>query len=285
MGKRRTRLLQARGEILDEIMQWKRQELPKRQRETPIADLQAMATVTPPPPDFATALRPPDGPRGTRLIAEIKRASPVRGLLCRDFDPEALAETYARNGAVAISCLTDSRFFQGDLSHLVLARERLKAIGRPLPFLRKDFIFDPYQVLEARAAGASAILLIAAVLSDRELRKLIAEARQLHMTPLVEVHDEAEVDRALAAGATVIGINNRDLRTFRVDLETTARLRPRIPQMCIVVAESGIRSADDVRRLRDMGVDAILVGEALVRADPAERVALIRALTTAGMSR
>lgn len=285
MAKRRTKLLQARGEVLDEIMRWKRQELPKRKRETPLADLQALAMVAPRPPDFVTALRPPEGPRGVRLIAEIKRASPVRGLLCQDFDPEMLAETYARHGAAAISCLTDVRFFQGDLSHLVLARERLEAIGRPLPFLRKDFIFDPYQVWEARAAGASAILLIAAVLNDRELRELIAEAWQLHMTPLVEVHDEAEVDRALAAGATVIGINNRDLRTFRVDLETTARLRPRLPQTCVVVAESGIRSADDVRRLRDMGVDAILVGETLVRAASAERANVVRALVTAGMSR
>jgi indole-3-glycerol phosphate synthase len=282
---RRSKLLQARGEILTEIMRWKRQELPKRKRETSIADLQALAMVAPRPPDFILALRPPGGPCGVRLIAEIKRASPVRGLLCRDFDPQMLAETYARNGASAISCLTDRRFFQGDLSHLVLARERLEAIGQPLPFLYKDFVFDSYQVLEARVAGASAILLIAAVLSDHELSELIAEVQRLHMTPLVEVHDEAEVDRALSAGATVIGINNRDLRTFRVDLETTARLRPRIPQTHLVVAESGIRSADDVRRLRDMGVDAILVGETLVRADPAERAALVRALATAGISR
>ncbi len=281
MTKRRSKLLQERGGILDEIMRWKREELPRRKRETPIADLHALAAVAPRPPDFAAALRPPDDPRGVRLIAEIKRASPTRGLLCQDFDPEMLAETYARNGAAAVSCLTDSRFFQGDLSHLVLARERLEAIGRPLPFLRKDFIFDPYQVLEARAAGAAALLLITAVLSERALRDLIAETRRLHMTPLVEVHDEAEVDRALAAGANVIGINNRDLRTFRVDLETTARLRPRIPEACIVVAESGIHTAEDVRHLRDMGVDAILVGEALVKADPGERAAMVQALATA----
>ncbi len=281
MTKRRSKLLQERGGILDEIMRWKREELSRRKRETPIADLHALAAVAPRPPDFAAALRPLDGPRGVRLIAEIKRASPTRGLLCQDFDPETLAEMYARNGAAAISCLTDSRFFQGDLSHLVLARERLEAIGRPLPFLRKDFIFDPYQVLEARAVGAAALLLITAVLSERALRDLIAETRRLHMTPLVEVHDEEEVDRALAAGANVIGINNRDLRTFRVDLEVTARLRPRIPEVCIVVAESGIHTAEDVCRLRDMGANAILVGEALVKADPGERPALVRALATA----
>ncbi len=282
MAKRRTRLLQEKGRILEEIMRWKREELPKRKRETPLADLQALAAVAPRPPDFAAALRPPDRPRGVRLIAEIKRASPTRGLLCRDFDPEALAETYARNGAAAISCLTDARFFQGYISHLVLARERLEAIGRPLPFLRKDFIFDSYQVVEARAAGAAAVLLIVAVLSDHELRELIAEAKRLGMTLLVEVHDEADVDRALAAGAEVLGINNRDLRTFRVDLETTARLRPRIPEECIVVSESGIRTPDDIRRVYEMGADAVLVGETLVKADPAERPRLVRALARAG---
>jgi len=282
MAKRRTRLLQEKGKLLEEIMRWKREELPKRKRETSLTDLQALAVVAPRPPDLARALRPPDKPRGVRLIAEIKRASPTRGLLCRDFDPEALAETYARNGAAAISCLTDARFFQGHISHLVLARERLEAIGRPLPFLRKDFVLDPYQLVEARAAGAAAVLLIVAVLSDRELRELIAETKRLGMTPLVEVHDEAEVDRALAAGAEVIGINNRDLRTFQVDIETTARLRPRIPDECIVVSESGIRTPDDVRRVGEMGVDAVLVGEALVKADPAGRPKLVRALAQAG---
>ncbi len=282
MAKRRTRLLQQKGRVLEEIMRWKREELPKRKRETPLSDLQALAAVAPRPPDFAKALRPPEGPSGVRLIAEIKRASPTRGLLCQDFDPEQLAETYARNGAAAISCLTDARFFQGHISHLVMARERLEAIGRPLPFLRKDFIFDPYQIIEARAAGAAAVLLIVAVLSDRELRELIAEANRHRITPLVEVHDEEEVDRALAAGAEVIGINNRDLRTFQVDLETTARLRPRIPEDRIVVSESGIHTPEDVRRVRDMGVHAILVGEALVKADPAKRAKLVQALARAG---
>ncbi|GAB4514546.1 MAG: indole-3-glycerol phosphate synthase TrpC [Anaerolineae bacterium] len=281
MANRRTKLLQQKGEMLEEIMRWKREELPKRQRETPLADLYALAQVAPRPIDLATALRPEGGAGRVRLIAEIKRASPSRGLLCRDFDPEQLAETYARHGAAAISCLTDSRFFQGHISHLTLARERLEAIGKPLPFLRKDFIFDPYQIVEARAAGASAVLLIVAILGDRALHELIQETRRWRMTPLVEVHDEAEVDRALAAGATVIGINNRDLRTFHVDLQTTARLRPRIPDSCIVVAESGIHTADDVRRVRDMGVDAVLVGEALVKADPDRRARLVRELATA----
>lgn len=281
MPSRRTRLLQMKGEILDEIMRWKREELLKRQRETSEADLRALAMIAPPPLDFAEAARPPGQPARVRLIAEIKHASPTRGLLCRDFDPARLAETYARAGAAAISCLTDSRFFQGDLSHLVLARERLEQIARPLPILRKDFLYDPYQVLEARAAGASALLLIVAVLSDRELRALIAEAQRWQMTPLVEVHDEAEVERALAAGATVIGINNRDLRSFQVDLATTERLRPRIPSTHIVVAESGIHTADDVRRLHAIGVDAILVGEALVKAKPEERARRVRELADA----
>jgi indole-3-glycerol phosphate synthase len=281
MPGRHTKILQHKGEVLDEIMRWKREELPQLKREIAATNLQALAMVTPRPLDLAAALRPPDQPRRVRLIAEIKRASPSRGLLCRDFDPEQLAETYARNGAAAISCLTDGRFFQGDLRHLVLARQRLQTIGKSLPILRKDFIFDSYQILEARAVGASGLLLIAAVLGDHDLRDLITETQRMHMTPLVEVHDEAEVDRALAAGATVIGINNRDLRTFQIDLGTTARLRPRIPEGHIVVAESGIHSVEDVHRLRDIGVDAMLVGEALVKANPDERGALVRTLSRA----
>ncbi len=277
------RLPRRRENILDEIMRWKRKELLEQKQERPAFVWQALTEVAPHPPDFADALRPYEGAAGVRLIAEIKRASPSRGLLCNDFDPELLAETYARNGAAAISCLTDARFFQGELSHLMKARKRLENIDQPLPFLRKDFIFDPYQLAETRAAGAAAALLIAAVLDDQGLAELIAQAEGLSLTPLVEVHDEADLDRALAAGAKVIGINNRNLQTFRVDLETTARLRPRIPEEFIVVSESGIHTPDDVRRVRDMGVDAILVGEALVKAAPARRPWLVKALATAGL--
>ncbi len=269
--------------ILDEIMRWKRKELRKFKEEMPIDTWRALAETAPTPPDFVQALRPVNGPAGTRLIAEIKRASPSRGLLCRDFNVEALAETYASNGAAAISCLTDARFFQGHLSHLVAARKHLETSGQPLPFLRKDFIFDVYQLTVARAAGAAAILLIVSVLGDRKLRELIGQAEKMHMTPLVEVHNEAEIGQALAAGARIIGINNRNLSTFQVDLETTARLRRHIPETCLTVSESGIHTPDDVHRLRDMGVDAILVGETLVKAVPSQRAQLVKALSTAGL--
>lgn len=276
------------GQFLAEIMAHKRDELPKLMREMSAADARAAAVVAPPPRDFAAALRPPDGPRGVRLIAEIKRASPSKGLLCRDFDPETLAETYARSGAVAISVLTDARFFQGDLAHLAQARHHLDALSlRPngppsLPLLRKDFVFDPYQVVAARAAGADAVLLIVAALSDRDLRDLLAETRRLGMEALIEVHSEPEVARALAAGARIIGINNRDLRTFQVDLATTETLSPMIPPDVIVVAESGLHTAEDVGRIRDLGVDAMLVGEAFVKAPADERAARVRRMAEAG---
>ncbi len=269
-------------DILATIMAWKRQELAARKAQVPRSRWEAQAAAMPPPPDFACALRPTEGERAVRLIAEIKKASPSRGLLCPDFDPRALAETYARHGAAAISCLTDERFFQGRLEHLIAAREHLEALGMPRPFLRKDFVFDPYQVVEARAAGASAVLLIVAALEPPVLRRLIEEARAWGLTPLVEVHDEEEVAQALDAGATVVGINNRDLRTFHVDLRTTERLRTLIPEDIIVVSESGIHTPEDVRRLRDMGVDAILVGEALVKAAATQRGSLVAALVDAG---
>ena len=237
--------------------------------------------------------RPVGGPPGVRLIAEIKRASPSRGLLCHDFDPVRLADVYRANGAAAISILTDARFFQGDLVHLSQVRQHFMTqasrpsqtdAGRPLPLLRKDFIFDPYQVWAARAAGADALLLIVAVLSDRELRSLLAETERLQMQALVEVHDESDVQRGLGAGARIIGVNNRDLRTFTVDLATTERLRPLVPPEVIFVAESGIHTPDDVVRLRNLGVDAMLVGESLVKALPAARPTRVRELVQAGLA-
>jgi indole-3-glycerol phosphate synthase len=294
--------LRHQGKMLDEIMAWKREELPARQAAMPPTSLRALAATAPDPVDFAAALRRP----GVSLIAEVKRASPSRGLLCKDFDPAKLARTYADGGAAAISVLTDSRFFQGQLEHLTTVKETLVE-GKPdrsahpkarqtatqdthhpitpsasLPVLRKDFIYDPYQVLEARVAGADALLLIVAVLGDNDLKRLLDETRRNGMEALVEVHDEAEVERALAAGARVIGINNRDLRTFAIDLQTTARLRPLIPSDCLVVAESGIHTPDDVRRLAGMGVDAMLVGESLVAAKPEERLRKVRELVRAG---
>ena len=216
-------------------------------------------TGQPAPIDFAGALRGDS----IRLIAEVKKASPSRGLLCPDFDPVRLADAYTSHGAAAISVLTDPRF-QGELEHI----RRIKESGasRQAPVLRKDFIFDPYQVYEARAAGADALLLIVAILTAEQLPDLLVLSQQLAMRCLVEVHDESELDRALDAGAEVVGINNRDLRTFQTDLSVTMNLAPRFPSGKILVSESGINSQDHLRQLAAVGVNAVLVGEALVTA-------------------
>ena len=294
--------LRHQGKMLDEIMRHKRDEVAKRQGTIPAASLRALAETAPDPLDFAAALRQP----GVSLIAEVKKASPSRGLLCRDFDPARLAQVYVQGGAAAISVLTDARFFQGQLEYLTMVKETVTreretkerketrgahATNLPAaaayqstipPILRKDFIYDPYQIVEARVAGADALLLIVAVLGDNELRRLLEETRRYGMEALVEVHDEAEVERALAAGAQVIGVNNRDLRTFDVDIATTERLRPLIPADRVLVSESGIHTAADVRRLKEMGVDAMLVGESLVAARPEERLGKVRELARAG---
>lgn len=243
--------------ILDKIMLYKREELPRRKREVAESDLRAALHLASPPRDFAAALRQ----EGVSLIAECKKASPSKGVLRNGYNPVELAKAYEANGARAISVLTDIKFFQGKIEDLVAVRQAVK-----LPVLRKDFIFDPYQIIEARAAGADAVLLIAALLKGNTLRELRMEVENLGMQALVEVHDEEEVAHALESGATIIGVNNRDLRFFEVDFETTARLRPLIPEHCVLVAESGIHTPEDVRRLADMGADAMLVGETLVKA-------------------
>ena len=196
-----------------------------------------------------------------RLIAEVKQASPSRGVLCPNFDPVALARTYAQGGAAAISVLTETKYFQGSINDLAAIREEVE-----LPLLRKDFIFDPYQVYESYAYGADALLLIAATLSQEQLEEFLALSRSLGLSCLVEVHDENEVEMALRSGAEIIGINNRDLNTFTVDINTTQRLRSLIPPEKIVVSESGIDSRTDVEKLKGWGVNAALVGEALVTA-------------------
>lgn len=257
--------------ILEKIVRWKHDEIERHKRKRPPELVRAEAAIAPPPRDFVGALRK----EGVALIAEVKRASPSKGLLRHDFDAVALATTYEANGAAAISVLTDQHFFQGNLGHLQAVREAVS-----LPVLRKDFILDPYQVYEARAAGADAILLIVAALGDKALAELFELARVLGMTPLVEVHNEVELERALRLNPPLIGINNRDLRTFQVDLNTTARLRPLIPPGITVVAESGIHTAADVRQVAEMGVDAMLVGEALVRAK--DVAAKVRELSQAG---
>jgi indole-3-glycerol phosphate synthase len=256
--------------ILDEIFTHKRFETARKKQVKPLAEVQAEARRAAPPMDFVAALR-----RGSllsvhqakpALIAEIKRASPSRGLLRADFDPLALARLYRQNGASAISVLTDERYFRGNLDHLRRVARELLASGPRLPLLRKDFICDPYQVYESRAAGADAILLIAAYLEPERLQELHALALSLGMSPLVEVHNQDELTRALKCNPILVGINNRDLKDFSVSLETTLRLRSLIPAEICLVAESGIRSREDVEILSGAQVDAILVGEAIVTA-------------------
>ncbi len=268
-----------KGEVLDQIMVWKRQEVPKQMESVPMSEVKAFTQLVPKPLDFAAALK---AQPGASLIAEVKRASPSRGLIAQEWDPELIGETYARNGAAAISCLTDSRFFQGELAYLTGIKERLREIDLPTPVLRKDFIYHEYQIYEARMAGADALLLIVAVLSDTELRKLYQLTYALGMQALVEVHDEAEVERALAVDAHILGVNNRDLRTFTVDIETTGRLRALIPADRVLVGESGIRNTDDVKRMAAMGCDAILVGETFCKLPQRERAAKVKEFVVAG---
>jgi len=261
--------------ILDRIVSDVREKLEATMSSLPLAQLKARLDEVPPPKPFVQAIRAvPAGRQGQSisLIAEVKKASPSRGTLRADFDPIALASAYAQAGAAAISVLTESKHFGGSLEHLQDIREALDGDGRP-PLLRKDFLFDAYQLYEARVHGADAVLLIAAILDHDLLAQLIALAPSLSLAALVEVHDERELEHALTAGADLIGINNRDLRTFEVDLATSEQLRALIPPEATVVAESGIHTRADVLRLQEMGVHAVLVGEALVTApDPAAKI-------------
>ena len=249
--------------ILDEIFAHKRQETAQQKALLPFASLRRLAEAAGRPLDFVAGLHLAKTVYGSpALIAEVKKASPSRGLLLADFDPRRLADVYRRNGAAAISVLTDEKYFQGSLDCLC----QIAALEPRLPLLRKDFICDPYQIYEARAAGADAVLLIVAELEPSQLSELSALAKELGMAALVEVHCESELQEALDCGARLVGINNRDLRTFTVDLQTTLRLRKNVPPEVCLVAESGIHTSQDVRRLAEAGVDAILVGEALVTA-------------------
>ena len=246
--------------ILDQIVADNKVELEARKHSLPLAELKKLALKQPAPLDFASALR---GDR-IRLIAEVKKASPSRGIIRSDFDPVEIALTYASNGASAISVLTESKYFQGSLDYL---RDIRNALGnKGLPLLRKDFIHDLYQVYESRAYGADALLLIVAILTDEILGELMGLSHELGMSCLVEVHNEAELEIALKSQARIMGINNRDLKTFNVDLKTTERLRPLIPADRIVVSESGIKERSDLEKLRGWGVDAVLVGESLMAA-------------------
>jgi indole-3-glycerol phosphate synthase len=246
-----------RATILDQILEWKRVEVEQAKRAQPLEAVRFAARAGPPPRDLAAALRAP----GVSLIAEIKRASPSRGLLYADLDAAAQAVAYERHGAVAISVLTDARFFQGALDDLRVARRAVR-----IPVLRKEFVLDAYQVYQARAAGADAILLIVAALDDDTLRALYDLTYKLGMSALVEVHDKAELERARRLTPHILGINNRNLHTFEVSLDVTARLSALAPRETLLVAESGIHSAADVERLAALGVHGMLVGESLVRA-------------------
>ena len=245
--------------VLERIVASKRREIEAAQAARPERDLRAALRDAPPVRDFFAALAAP-GP--IKLIAEVKKASPSRGVLRADFHPVEIARAYEGHGATCISVLTDAPFFQGSLDHLRLVRE---SVG--LPVLRKDFLIESYQLLEARVAGADAVLLIAECLDDCNLRKLHNEAIELGMTPLVELYEPANVPRVIEAGAALVGINNRDLRTFETDLGHTIRVRGELPQDCVVVAESGIHSRADVERLETAGIDAMLVGEHFMVAD------------------
>jgi indole-3-glycerol phosphate synthase len=259
--------------ILDDIVRDKYREIARRKRAAPRADLERRCAALPPARDFEAALRPPRGE--VRLIAEVKKASPSRGVLAPDLDPVALARTYAAHGAHAISVLTDEKYFRGSLDALVAIRAAVE-----LPLLRKDFTLDEYQLWEARAAGADAALLIVAILEPVLLRDLLASAKGLGLAALVECHTAAEVDTGLAAGSRVLGINNRDLRTFETRIETTLELLSLVPPGPVVVSESGFVTGAQVRRVVDAGAHAVLVGEGLVSAP--DVAAKIHELTLGG---
>jgi indole-3-glycerol phosphate synthase len=243
--------------MLDKIIADKKEEVRQQKKAVSVSALQALVAQRTKTQDFAAALKG----SGVSLIAEVKKASPSRGVLRPDFDPTALARTYADNGASAISVLTEERYFQGNIEHLAGIRQEID-----IPLLRKDFIFDPYQIYESRAYGADALLLIAAILGRGQLDELLTLSHKLGLNCLVEVHNESEVEKVLHSGAQIIGINNRDLKTFKVDIGTTPRLRALIPPDKLVVSESGISRRRHIEDLKRWGVNAALVGEALLTA-------------------
>jgi len=252
----------ATGAVLGEIVAACRQRLEEARGRTPLGYWESAAAARSERRDFARALAG-DGPGGApvRVIAELKRASPSRGLLCPHYRRREIAQAYETAGASALSVLTEEQFFLGSLEDLKQARDAVR-----LPVLRKDFILDDYQVYESVAVGADAVLLIVAVLSDEDLRKLLRLSEGLQLAALVEVHDDEELDRALAAGAQIIGVNNRNLKTMEVKLETSFRLKDRIPSRCLSLSESGIQTAEDLRNLAAAGFQAALIGERLMTA-------------------
>jgi len=244
--------------ILDEIVISKQREVELGRKRMPLEELEAQAEEAPPVRDFRGAL---DVAGTIQLIAEVKKASPSVKVIREDFEPVSIARTYQDHGAACISVLTDAPYFQGHLSYLARIRASVA-----IPLLRKDFLIDEYQVVEARVAGADAILLIAEILDDATMARLLQRARELGMAALVEFHDPANLPRVLAAGADLVGVNNRDLHSFTTDIDRTLRLRDQIPPEVLLVSESGIHNRAQVERLQAASVSAILVGESLMRA-------------------
>lgn len=254
------------ADVLQKILATKREEIARANAAVPLAEMEKRAAAADKPRGFAGAMRAKLTAGGPAVIAEIKKASPSKGLLREHFDPPAIAASYAAAGATCLSVLTDSTYFQGAHAHLQAARAACT-----LPVLRKDFIIDSYQVYEARALGADCILLIAAALEPATMFELETLAHALGMDVLVEIHDGTELDAALALKTPLLGVNNRNLRTFETRLDTTLTLLPRIPAGRLVITESGIQSSEDVKRMRQHGVHGFLVGEAFMRAkDPGQ---------------
>jgi len=260
------------GTVLDRILEARRAEVDHRKKVLPLTALKYGVKAATPLRDFSAALCKP----GLNVIAELKPASPSRGVIRDPFDPVSLATSLESTGAAALSVLTEGEFFGGSLKNL---RDARKSVA--LPVLRKDFIFDPWQVWETRANDADSFLLIVAALNDAQLAELTAQGRELGMEPLVEVHTREELDRAIAAGAKIIGVNNRDLKTLEVRVPTSFDLINHIPEDCIAVSESGLRSNDDLQKLRSAGFDAFLIGEQLMQApEPAAALALLLSAST-----
>lgn len=256
------------ADILDKIIEVKRQEVVASQEHISRGELERLCSQLPPARAFAGALQRRVSQRQAAVIAEIKKASPSKGLLRENFDPPAIAASYEKHGAACLSVLTDERFFQGHRDYLVEARTACR-----LPVLRKDFMIDPYQIVESRAMGADCVLLIVSALEQRLMELLEETAISLGLSVLVEVHDSAELDRALCLRTPLIGINNRNLRTFETSLDVTLGLLDRIPSDRLVITESGIHSPEDVATMRTHGVHAFLVGEAFMKAkDPGEEL-------------
>lgn len=255
-------------DILKKILRHKAREVIERAEQVPLQTMSARAEQSPAPKPFESALRTQAANAAPAVIAEIKRASPSKGVIRQDFDAAAIAADYAASGASALSVLTDAEFFQGSEIYLQQARAACS-----IPILRKEFIVDQYQIYEARAIGADCILLIVSALGDAQLMEFSGLAQHLDLDVLVEVHDKDELERALALGVTMVGINNRNLHTFETSLDTTLGLLSSIPTDCLVVTESGIHTRDDVQKMNDAGVFGFLVGEAFMRAEqPGEKL-------------